>query len=168
MSEVGELPPAVERVREALTAHGYEGEIRMLDETARSAEEAATAVGAPVGAIAKSIVFRRSTDDVPVLVVTSGTNRVDVTKVEELVGPVGKADARFVRERTGFVIGGVSPVGMPADVAVLFDRDLFAYETVWAAAGHTHAVFEIAPGDLASYLGVTGDDVRVDEGEPAY
>lgn len=168
MTNDGDLSPAVERVRRRLDELGYGGEIQTLSDSARTAEDAANALGTEVGAIAKSIVFRRTADDVPVLVVASGSNRVDITKLEELVGGVGKADAAFVRERTGFVIGGVSPLGMPDDVVIVFDRDLMTYGVVFAAAGHTHAVFGVAPGDLARYLDVQPDDVRVDTAEAPY
>jgi len=158
-------PDSVQRVRRRLAHLGYEGEVTMLAESARSAQQAADAVGAEVGAIAKAIIFRRSGDDVPVLVITSGANRVDIAKVEELVGEVGKADAAYVRERTGFAIGGVSPIGMDPDAVVLFDEDLTRFDTVWAAAGHPNSVFEATPAQLAAYAGARVEDIRVDDGE---
>ena len=94
--------------------------------------------------------------------ITSGDNRVDVAKVEALVGAVGKADADFVRAATGYAIGGVSPVGHPSGVVTLIDRDLSRFERIWAAAGHPHAVFPLTPADLEQWSGVTPTDVRVD------
>jgi len=157
-----EFPASVRRVAEALDAHGHEGGIRFLEESARTAAEAAAALGCSVAEIAKSIVFRRRDDDAPVVVITSGDNRVDRAKVSALVGDVGKADADFVREATGFAIGGVSPVGHRSETVLLVDRDLGRFETVWAAAGHPHAVFPLTPGQLAAWTGVEPADVRVD------
>ena len=133
----------------------------MLADSARTAAEAAAGLGCSVAEIAKSIVFRRD-DGAPVVVITSGDNRVDVGKVEALVGAVGKADADFVREATGYAIGGVSPVGHPDGAVLLLDRDLFRFDTIWAAAGHPHAVFPLTPTQLRELTGVEPDDVRVD------
>lgn len=113
----------------------------MLDSSARTAREAADALGIAVGQIAKSIIFRRKSDDVAVLVVTSGDRRVDEKKVEALVGKVGRADAEFVKARTGFSIGGVSPVAHATPPVTLIDRELFRFDEIWAAAGHPHGVF---------------------------
>lgn len=134
----------------------------MLADSARTAAEAAAALGCSVGEIAKSIVFRRADDDNAVVVICSGDNRVDATKVATLVGAVGKADADFVRAATGYAIGGVSPVGHPDDVVLLVDRDLARFDTIWAAAGHPHAVFPLTPADLSDWLGAEPADVRID------
>ncbi|MEZ4128491.1 YbaK/EbsC family protein, partial [Salmonella enterica] len=109
-AELRTLPDGVQRVAAALQAKGHPHGPRMLDSSARTAQEAADALGIAVGQIAKSIIFRRKSDDAAVLVITSGDRRVDEKKVDALVGKTGRADAEFVKARTGFTIGGVSPV----------------------------------------------------------
>ena len=156
------LPPSALRVSAILESLGHSGEVTMLADSARTAAEAAAALGCSVAEIAKSIVFRRRSDDAAVVVITSGDNRVDGAKVAALAGAVGKADADFVREATGYAIGGVSPVGHPEATVLLVDRDLFRFETIWAAAGHPHAVFPLTPAQLVDWLGVEAEDVRVD------
>lgn len=156
------LPPSARRVSEILVGLGHSGEVTMLSDSARTAAEAAAALGCSVAEIAKSIVFRRRADDAAVVVVTSGDNRVDAAKVAALVGEIGKADADFVRQATGYAIGGVSPVGHPEATVLLVDRDLSRFDTIWAAAGHPHAVFPLTPNQLATWLGVAPTDVRVD------
>jgi prolyl-tRNA editing enzyme YbaK/EbsC (Cys-tRNA(Pro) deacylase) len=121
----------------------------MLDDAARTAQQAADALGIAVGQIAKSIIFRRRADDVAVLVITSGDRRVDEKKLEALVGKVGRADADFVKIKTGFSIGGVSPLAHTFPPVTLVDQDLFRFEEIWAAAGHPHGVFKLRPQDLA-------------------
>lgn len=134
----------------------------MLTDSARTAAEAAAALGCSVAEIAKSIVFRRRSDGAAVVVITSGDNRVDAAKVAALVGEVGKADADFVREATGYAIGGVSPVGHRDATVLLVDRDLERFETIWAAAGHPHAVFPLTPTQLVEWCDVEATDVAVD------
>jgi prolyl-tRNA editing enzyme YbaK/EbsC (Cys-tRNA(Pro) deacylase) len=131
----------------------------MLDDAARTAQQAADALGIELGQIAKSIVFRRKTDDMAVLVVTSGDRRVDEKKVAELVGKLGRADAEFVKSRTGFSIGGVSPFAHATPPVMLIDRELFRFEDVWAAAGHPHAVVRLRPHDLEALTGAPVADV---------
>ncbi len=131
----------------------------MLDNSARTAQEAADALGITVGQIAKSIIFRRKSDGAAVLVVTSGDRRVDEKKVSALVGPIGRADADFVKEATGFTIGGVSPVGFIKPPVTLIDRELLRFEEIWAAAGHPHAVFRLKPQDLERLTGAPVADV---------
>lgn len=162
MTDSHDLPPSARRVADLLASLGHEGRVRMLSDSARTAAQAASALGCSVAEIAKSIVFRRLHDGVAVVVITSGDNRVDIGKVETLAGGVGKADADFVRDATGYAIGGVSPVGHPEGTVVLIDRDLGRFETVWAAAGHPHAVFPLTPTELAELTGATPADVRVD------
>lgn len=142
------LPPGVQRVAAALQAKGHPHAPRMLNDSARTAQEAADALGIAVGQIAKSIIFRRKSDDSAVLVVTSGDRRVDEKKVEAHVGKVGRADADFVKTRTGFTIGGVSPVAHATPPVTLIDRDLLRFDVVWAAAGHPNGVFPLHPSDL--------------------
>jgi len=125
----------------------------MLDVPARTAQEAADALGVQLGQIAKSVIFRRRADEVAVLVVTSGDLRVDEHRVAALVGPIGRADADFVKARTGFSIGGVSPVGHATPPVVLIDRALFRFGQIWAAAGHPNAVFPLAPAELSALTG---------------
>jgi prolyl-tRNA editing enzyme YbaK/EbsC (Cys-tRNA(Pro) deacylase) len=145
---------AVDRVGAALHAAGVEAEVREFPQGTRTAQEAADAVGCAVGQICKSLVFRLEPSGDPLLVVTSGANRVDVERVAALVGSgVGKADAAFVRERTGFAIGGVPPVGHVAPLRVLVDEDLLGYEVVWAAAGTPNHVFAVTPAALVALCG---------------
>ena len=131
----------------------------MLDGSARTAQQAADALGVAVGQIAKSIIFKRVEDDAAVLVVTSGDRRVDEAKVAALVGPLARANAAFVKERTGFSIGGVSPVAHAMPGVTLIDRELFRFEQVWAAAGHPHGVFQLQPQDLVALTGAPVADV---------
>jgi prolyl-tRNA editing enzyme YbaK/EbsC (Cys-tRNA(Pro) deacylase) len=143
------LPEGVQRVAAALRAKNHPHPPRMLDDAARTAQQAADALGIAVGQIAKSIIFRRRSDDVAVLVVTSGDRRVDEKKVEALVGRIGRADAEFVKSRTGFSIGGVSPLAHAQPPVTLVDQELFRFDEIWAAAGHPHGVFKLHPRDLA-------------------
>jgi prolyl-tRNA editing enzyme YbaK/EbsC (Cys-tRNA(Pro) deacylase) len=131
------LPEGVQRVARLLQEQGHPHAPRMLDDAARTAQQAADALGVAVGQIAKSIIFRRRSDDAAVLVITSGDRRVDEKKVEAIVGlggKLGRADADFVKSRTGYSIGGVSPVGHAQPPVTLIDRELFRFEEIWAAA----------------------------------
>jgi prolyl-tRNA editing enzyme YbaK/EbsC (Cys-tRNA(Pro) deacylase) len=122
--------------------------VRQLAGTARSAAEAAAAIGCTVAQIAKSLIFRAA-DGAPVLVIASGANRVDERKVAAALGQsIGKADADFVRTATGFAIGGVPPVGHATSLKIFLDLDLRRHGTVWAAAGHPHAVFRTTAAEL--------------------
>jgi Uncharacterized conserved protein len=125
----------------------------MLPVTGRTAADAAAALDVELGQIAKSIVFRRLADDAAVLVVASGDQRVDETKVSALVGPIGRADAEFVKATTGFSIGGVCPVAHGGPVVVLIDEQLSRFDRIWAAAGHPHAVFPLSPVQLHELTG---------------
>jgi len=156
MSEVSE---SVQRVTAALRAAGHPHAPQMLDGAARTAQEAADALGIVVGQIAKSIIFRRRSDDAAVLVVTSGDRRVDEKRVSALVGPIGRADADFVKSATGFTIGGVAPVGHTQAPVTLIDRELLRFDEIWAAAGHPHAVFRLRPQDLERLTGAPVADV---------
>ena len=161
-AELKSLPEGVQRVARVLQDKGHPHAPQMLNDAARTAQEAADALGIVVGQIAKSIIFRRKSDDACVLVIASGDRRVDEKKVEALIGKVGKADADFVRERTGFAIGGVSPVGHASEPVTLIDRDLYRFAQVWAAAGHPHGVFPLAPQDLEKLIGAPVADVVKD------
>ncbi|MDL9999526.1 YbaK/EbsC family protein [Variovorax sp. J22P240] len=158
-AELTSLPDGVQRVARMLQDKGHPHAPQMLDDAARTAQQAADALGIDVGQIAKSIVFRRKTDDVAVLVVTSGDKRVDEKKVAELVGKLGRADADFVKSRTGFSIGGVSPFAHATPPVMLIDRELFRFEDIWAAAGHPHAVVRLRPRDLEALTGAPVADV---------
>ncbi|MGO4391934.1 YbaK/EbsC family protein [Variovorax sp. M-6] len=158
-AELTSLPEGVQRVARLLRDKGHPHAPQMLDDAARTAQQAADALGIEVGQIAKSIVFRRKSDDSAVLVVTSGDKRVDEKKVEALVGKLGRADADFVKSRTGFSIGGVSPFAHATDPVMLIDRELFRFEDVWAAAGHPHAVVRLRPQDLEGLTGAPVADV---------
>ena len=167
-SELTALPDGVQRVAAALQEKGHPHAPRMLDNSARAAQEAADALGIAVGQIAKSIIFRRKSDDAAVLVVTSGDRRVDEKKVEAHVGgKIGRADAEFVKSRTGFSIGGVSPVAHATPPVTLIDQDLLRFDVVWAAAGHPHSVFPLHPGDLQRLTGAPVVDVVLPPPPPA-
>jgi prolyl-tRNA editing enzyme YbaK/EbsC (Cys-tRNA(Pro) deacylase) len=125
----------------------------------RTAADAAAAIGVTVGQIVKSLVFRRASG-AALLVVASGANRVDVSKVGALIGePVGKADADFVRSATGFAIGGVPPAGHVAPVETIVDEDLLAFDEIWAAAGTPRDVFPLTPAELVDMTGGRVADV---------
>lgn len=132
-------------------------DVREFPEGVRTAVDAARAVGCEVGAICKSLVFRRRDDGAPLLVIASGANRVD----EAALG-VAKADADFVREVTGAAIGGVPPFNHPRPIETVIDEDLLAYDEVWAAAGTPTHVFPIAPAVLVERTG--GRVARVSPG----
>ncbi len=153
------LPEGMQRVAEAVRMAGHPHAPVMLDDAARTAKQAADALGVTVCQIAKSIIFRRRQDDVAVLVITSGDRRVDEKKVAALVGKIGRADAEFVKAHTGFTIGGVSPVGHATPPVTLIDRELFRFDEIWAAAGHPHGVFKLRPQDLVALTGAPVADV---------
>jgi prolyl-tRNA editing enzyme YbaK/EbsC (Cys-tRNA(Pro) deacylase) len=152
----GELSASARRVQKALEAFGVSLEVVELRESTRTSQEAAQAVGCGVGQIAKSLVFRGARSGRPILVIASGANRVNEGRLAELAGePAKKADADFVREATGYAIGGVPPVGHPSELAIYIDRDLLQYGVIWAAAGTPHAVFKLNPAELARITGGT-------------
>ncbi len=145
------LSASAQKVQDVLAAHGLALTVVELPQSTRTAAEAATAVGCTVGQIVKSIVFRAAETQRPVLVITSGANRVSEKAVAALLGErLAKADADFVRNRTGFVIGGVPPVGHVETPVTFIDEDLLAYAEIWAAAGTPNAVFRLTPSDLLS------------------
>lgn len=156
-------PAGLQRVSDALRALGHEHEPVMLNDAARTAQQAADALGVALGQIAKSIIFRRKSDDVAVLVVTSGDLRVDEKKVQALVctegGKLGRADAEFVKSKTGFSIGGVSPLAHATSPVTLIDQALFRFDVIWAAAGHPHGVFRLSPAQLQAMTGAPVHDV---------
>lgn len=142
------LPDAAQRVEAALRAAGSDITVSIMPASTRTAEDAATACNCPLGAIVKSLVFRA--DDQAVMVLTSGANRVHEKRLGRVIGvKLARADADFVRDATGFAIGGVSPLAHATPVKMVMDQDLMAFETIWAAAGTPHAVFPITPQQLA-------------------
>lgn len=143
------LSASARKVQEALSAAGIDCRVVELPGSTRTAAEAASAVGCRVEQIAKSIVFQGRNSGRPVMVITSGSNRVDEKKLRDLISePVKKADAEFVRLHTGFAIGGVPPVGHATPLEIYVDEALMAYSEIWAAAGTPHAVFKLTPQDL--------------------
>lgn len=139
----------MQRVQKALDRSGLSLEVIELPMSTRTAQEAANAVGCQLGQIVKSLVFRGSQSDAPYLVLMSGPNRADLHRVGQLLGePVQMADAEFVHEKTGFNIGGVAPIGLPASILTLIDRDLLEFDSIWAAAGTPRSVFSLSPDDL--------------------
>ena len=133
---------AVKRVVTALLEHGCAGQIKVLSDSARTAAEAAAALGIEVGQIASSLIFKLP-DGSPLLVITSGRHRVDTDLVASNLGieKLGRVDADYVKEKSGFSIGGVAPIGWVSPATILIDQALNDYEVVWAAAGHPHAVY---------------------------
>ena len=151
---MAELPASSHRVAEALAAAGVTTTIVVLEHAARTSADAAAAVGCDVGQIAKSLVFRLRESGRPLLVITSGANRVNEGKLGALLGEsLGKADADFVRTHTGFAIGGVAPLAHPAPIPTLVDEDLLKWDAIWAAGGHPNTVFRLTGDEL---LRITG------------
>lgn len=163
-AELKPLPEGVQRVSRQLQELGHAHMPQMLDDAARTAQQAADALGVSLGQIAKSIIFRRKPDGAAVLVVTSGDRRVDEKKVEALVGKLGRADAEFVKTQTGYAIGGVPPLAHTNTSLTLIDRELFRFDEVWAAAGHPHGVFRLSPMDLERMTGAPVADVTQGQG----
>ncbi len=151
--------PSVQRVSAKLKELGIKGEVHVLSDSARTAQEAADALGILVGQVASSIVFKLD-DESPLLVITSGRHRVDTKLVAEKLGvaKLHRVDADYVKEKSGFSIGGVSPVGWISPATILIDEALNDYEVVWAAAGHPHSVY---PTTFAELLECTGAKPRV-------
>jgi prolyl-tRNA editing enzyme YbaK/EbsC (Cys-tRNA(Pro) deacylase) len=148
------LSPSPQKVQEALKALGFTNQVLELESTTRTSAEAAQAVGCTVEQIAKSIVFQGTQTHKPILVIASGPNRVNEKRIEEYISePLGKADANYVREQTGFVIGGVPPLGHLEKLEIFIDEDLLKYEEIWAAAGSPNAVFKLSPSDLIKMTG---------------
>ena len=158
-------PEGVQRVAAELQRLGHPLAPVMLDDAARTAQQAADGLGVALGQIAKSIIFRRKPDGVAVLVITSGDRRVCEAKVAaQVCGPgqtLGRANAEFVKTATGFSIGGVSPLAHATPPVTLIDRDLFRFGQIWAAAGHPHAVFGLQPQNLVDWTAAPVADVTV-------
>jgi prolyl-tRNA editing enzyme YbaK/EbsC (Cys-tRNA(Pro) deacylase) len=160
MSE--ELSSSAQKVQQALNGLGLRLQVVELPGSTRTALEAAQAVGCQVGQIVKSLVFKAKRSERPILVIASGQNRVDEKRIEALIGePLGKADADFVRQRTGFVIGGVPPVGHLEKLETYIDQDLLQFDELWAAAGTPHAVFRLKPAELLQMTGGQVAEIKV-------
>lgn len=151
---VENLPPSAQRVQAVLTAHGLDLTVVEFPASTRTAQQAAETIGCTVGQIAKSLIFKGARSARPILVIASGTNRVNEQKIQEYIGEaLEKADATFVREQTGFAIGGVPPVGHTQQIVPLIDEDLMKYDEIWAAAGTPFASFGLSPADLVKITG---------------
>lgn len=143
------LSASAQRVQDAIIRNGLPCQVIELPGSTRTAPEAAQAVGCTVGQIVKSLIFRTKLTQKAVLILASGSNRVDEKLVETMTGePIERADPDFVREQTGFAIGGIPPIGHTNQLTTLIDQDLLQYDEVWAAAGTPHAVFPIDPKEL--------------------
>jgi len=148
------LSSSAQRVQDALTNLGLTLQVVELPASTRSAAEAAEAIGCSAGQIAKSLIFKTKGSGKPILVIASGVNRVDEKKISALLGEkITKSDADYVRQHTGFVIGGVPPVGHTERIITYIDVDLLEYDEIWAAAGTPNAVFRLESDDLVSATG---------------
>jgi len=153
------LRPSAQRVQALLRAAGHSGDVVEFAETTRTSAEAAAAIGCDVAQIAKSLIFRARPSDRPVLVIASGRNRVNEKLVAQRLVAKGlgeglaRADADFVRDKTGFAIGGVAPIGHMTPPIIFIDRDLLAFAEIWAAAGTPYAVFKLTPDELVRLTG---------------
>jgi prolyl-tRNA editing enzyme YbaK/EbsC (Cys-tRNA(Pro) deacylase) len=156
------LKPAAQRIDDLLAAQGMGERVVEFPESTRSSAEAAAAIGCTLAQIAKSLVFKAASGR-PVLIVASGVNRVDEKKIAAAIGQkIGRADADFVRDRTGYAIGGVAPLGHAEPPIVLIDRDLLALDPIWAAAGTPNSVFRLSPDELLRISGGRVADVKQD------
>jgi prolyl-tRNA editing enzyme YbaK/EbsC (Cys-tRNA(Pro) deacylase) len=154
-------PEGFVRVSQALRERGHPHAPRWLEAAARTSQEAAEQLGVTAGQIAKSVIFKRHADARAVLVVTSGDRRVDEQRVAAIAGALGRADATFVKAATGFSIGGVAPLAHASEPFTLIDRELFRFDTLWAAAGHPNGVFRLSPEQLVALTGAPVHDVVV-------
>ena len=145
---------AVKRVLAALLTHGIEGQIHVLSKSAGTAQAAACALGVEVGQIASSLIFKLP-DEEPLLIITSGRHRVDTGLVAKNLGieKLGRVDANYVKDKSGFSIGGVAPIGWVSPATIVIDEALKDYQVVWAAAGHPHAVYPTSFSELIACTG---------------
>ena len=155
--------PSALRVQSILTNSGIQTQVVEFEQSTHTSAEAAAAIGCTVAEIAKSILFRGRQSGAPIMVVACGSNRVSEKKVAALIGEkLERADADFVRNATGYVIGGVAPVGHAQPVKLVLDEDLQRFPQIWAAAGTPFAVFPLTPADLFSLTGAQWSNVRQD------
>lgn len=144
---------SVQRVLDELKSLNLHTQFKDLPQSTRTAREAAAAVNCQVGQIVKSLVFQTKSTHTPILVLTSGSNQVNEAVVGDVIGEeIDFASAEFVREMTGFAIGGVSPFGLKEEIATYIDEDLLQHPVIWAAAGSPNAVFSICPEDLVGAI----------------
>ncbi len=144
-----ELKSSAQKIQKALQARGLNCEVVQMHKTTRTAKDAAQAVGCEMGQIVKSLVFKSKQSRTPILVVASGVNRVnEKVLAQQISEPVKMASPEFVRQMTGFAIGGVPPVGHQHPLTIFIDEDLLQYEEIWAAAGTPHTVFKLTPAEL--------------------
>jgi prolyl-tRNA editing enzyme YbaK/EbsC (Cys-tRNA(Pro) deacylase) len=143
------LSPSAQKIQDTLNALGFTQQVVEHEQTTRTSAEAAAAIGCEVGQIAKSVIFKGKQSGKAILVIASGANRVDEKKLRALLGEkVDKPDADFVRAQTGFVIGGVPPLGHAQPLETLIDETLLTFDSIWAAAGTPNAVFPLTPVEL--------------------
>ena len=148
------LSSSAQKVQDLLISLGFNCKVIEHAESTRTAQEAADRAGCTLGQITKSLIFKGRTSHKPILVLTSGSNRVDEKRISEYAGEaIIRADADFVRSVTGFAIGGVPPVGHAQKMETFLDEDLLQYATIWAAAGTPNAIFELTPDDLKKMTG---------------
>jgi prolyl-tRNA editing enzyme YbaK/EbsC (Cys-tRNA(Pro) deacylase) len=156
-----DLSASARRVQEAVAARGFAFQVVEFPASTRTAADAAAAIGCEVAQIAKSLVFRTKEEKKPILVIASGVNRVNEKRLRDLVGEtIEKADAEFVREQTGFAIGGVPPVGHREGLAIFIDEELLTLGEIWAAAGTPNAVFRLPAADLPTLTGGQVADIK--------
>lgn len=149
-----QFSPSAQKIQDLLNSLGYNYTVIEHAESTRTAQEAADRAGCQLGQIVKSLIFRGKTSGKPILVLTSGANRVDEKRISEYAGEsIRRADADFVRAVTGFVIGGVPPIGHAEKMETYLDEDFLQYQVIWAAAGTPNAIFELKTGDLQKMTG---------------
>ena len=154
------LSSSAQKVQDALVKLGYDYKVVEFDESTRTAQEAADRVGCKIGQIVKSLIFQGKKSGKAILILTSGANRVDIKKIKaHAEEKIGRADPAYVRERSGFAIGGIPPLGHLNPIETYVDEGLLAYNEVWAAAGTPNAVFKMNPSDLEKMTG--GKMIRV-------
>ena len=155
------LSPSAQKIQNLLNELGYNYTVIEHAESTRTAQEAADRAGCLLGQIVKSLIFRGKTSNKPILVLTSGANRVDEKRISGYAGePIARADADFVRSVTGFAIGGVPPIGHNQPMETYLDEDFLAHQTIWAAAGTPNAIFELKIEDLQKMTGGTVVQVK--------
>ena len=149
-----QLSSTAQRIQNLLNELGYSYDVIEYTDSTRTAQEAAERAGCKLGQIVKSLIFRGKTSGKPIMVLTSGVNRVDEKRIAEYAGEsIGRADVDFVRTVTGFAIGGVPPIGHAQKIETFLDEDLLQYQTIWAAAGTPNAIFELKTADLQKMTG---------------
>jgi Cys-tRNA(Pro) deacylase len=149
-----QLSPSAQKVQDALNALGFDLTVIENTTSARTAQEAADRVGVTLGQIVKSLIFKGKKSGKPILVLTSGSNRVDVKRIKAYAGEkIGRAEPDFVRKMTGYAIGGVPPIAHLRQMETYLDEDLLQYDVIWAAAGTPNAIFELTPDDLQKMTG---------------